>query len=341
MAMLAVSHGYLLTRMGRLDDALAAVRLGRSLVELVPMTDAWSSVGIAYIQLYRGNLDDSGRWCQLAHAAATARGEGNALLFAWDVLGHRRLREGAAAEACEFYAQLEATVHQMGIGEPCLPPWPRHAISAYLAAGRISDAERVLAWVDRSAQRLPCRYPRITVATGRAWLAELRGDRDSAHAYFGDAFALHEQVDLPVEQAETLLDFGSFLRRYGQPAQARRVLAQAIQVAEGVQAGWLAGLAHAELRVAGGRRRRPAASGAHRAGGPGGRAGRHRSQQSADRPPAIGVGQHRGDPPGADLRQARHRLPARADRDGGCPRRHSVRRRLRQHLFRRLPPARP
>jgi DNA-binding CsgD family transcriptional regulator len=48
------------------------------------------------------------------------------------------------------------------------------------------------------------------------------------------------------------------LRRRGQLAQARRVLARAIEVAEAARAGWLAGLARAELRVAGGRRRRPA-----------------------------------------------------------------------------------
>lgn len=259
ISMLAVGHGYALTRMGRLDEALAAVRLGRSLVELVPFMDSWASVFIGYIQLYRGDLDDSTRWCELAQATATARGERNALLFAWDVLGHRRLREGAAAEACQHYARLEATVHQMGMGEPCLPPWPRHAISAYLAAGRVTDAERVLAWLDRSTQRLPCRFPRIAAAAGRARLAEVRGDRDTAQARFRDALTLHQQVDLPVEHTETLLDYGTFLRRYGQPALARRVLAQAIEVAEAAQAGWLAGLAHAELRVAGGRRRRPAA----------------------------------------------------------------------------------
>jgi DNA-binding CsgD family transcriptional regulator len=64
---------------------------------------------------------------------------------------------------------------------------------------------------------------------------------------------------LPVEYAETLLGYGGFLRRHGQPAAARRVLARAIDVAGAAQARWLAGLAHAELRVAGGRRRRPTA----------------------------------------------------------------------------------
>jgi DNA-binding CsgD family transcriptional regulator len=254
IAMLAVSHGSALTRMGRLDEALASIRVGRSLVELVPFMDSWTSVGTAYIQLYRGDLDDSAAWCQRAQATATARGERNALLWAWDVLGHRRLREGAPDQACEHYARLEAAVREMGMGEPCLPPWPRHAISAYAAAGRIADAERVLDWLDR-AQKLPCRFPRIASAAGRARLAELRGDRDAARARFDRALALHQQVDLPVEHAETLLDYGAFLRRCGQQAAARRVLAQAVQVAEAAQAGWLAGLAHAELRVAGGRRR--------------------------------------------------------------------------------------
>jgi ATP/maltotriose-dependent transcriptional regulator MalT len=259
-AMLAVGHGYALTRMGRLAEALAAVRLGRSLIELVPVTDSWASVGIAYIQLYRGDLQDSARWCAAAQDVATARGERNALLFALDVLGHRKLREGEVAGACECYRRLEDLVQQMGMGEPCLPPWSRHAIGAYVAAGRVDDAERVLAWLDGGAQRLPCRYPRIAAAVGRAQLAELRGDRETALGHFQDALVLHQQVDLPIEYAETLLEFGGFLRRYGQPAQARRVLAQAIQLAQVTEAGWLSGLAHTELRVAGGRRRRPASA---------------------------------------------------------------------------------
>ena len=229
--------------MGRFDEALAVINVAVALLDLVPLMEAYAAVGRAYIQLYRGDLDDSAHWVQRAEATALARGELNAQLFAWDVLGHRRLRDGAAAEACEYYARLEATVDRMGIGEPCLPPG-RGTRSAPTWPGRTSDAERVLAWVDDAAQRLPCRFPKIVVVTGRARLAEVGGDRDAAHHHFSDALALHKQVDLPVEHAETLLDYGAFLRRYGQPAQARRALAQAIQVAEDAQAGWLAGLAH-------------------------------------------------------------------------------------------------
>jgi DNA-binding CsgD family transcriptional regulator len=257
-AVLAHGHGYALTRMGRLDAALEAISTALSLADLAPVIESFAGVGRAYVQLYRGDLADSAAWCARVQDVASARGEWFALLFAWDVLGHRRLREGDPGQACEYYARLEASVLRMGIGEPCLPPWPRHAISAYAAAGRTADAERVLDWLDHAAERMPCRYPRIASAVGRARLAELHGDRDTAQAGFEQALALHREVDLPVEHAETLLDFGAFLRRSGQLAQARRVLARAIEVAEAAQSGWLSGLAHAELRVAGGRRRQPA-----------------------------------------------------------------------------------
>lgn len=152
-------------------------------------------------------------------------------------------------------------MRQMGIGEPCLPPWARHAIAAYLAAGRAGDAERVVGWLDERAGPLPCRFPRIAAATGRAQLAELRGDRAAAEAHFREALGLHEETDLPLEHVETLLAYGAFLRRCGHLVQARPVLAAAARQAAAGGAQWLAGIAAGELRVAGGRRRRPAQPG--------------------------------------------------------------------------------
>jgi DNA-binding NarL/FixJ family response regulator len=256
IAVLANGHAFALTRMGRLAEALAAISRALSFADLVPLIESFAGVGYAYIQLYRGQLDSSARWCERVKATATARGEWNALLFLWDVAGHRRLREGAVAEACELYGRLETTMNQMGIGEPCLPPWARHGISAYLAAGRVADAERVLAWLAACAGRLPCRFPRIAEAAGRAQLAELKGDQDQADALFQVALALHDEVDLPLEKVETLLGYGGFLRRSGQPAKARPLLAQAIEMAETAGAAWLAAMASEELKVAGGRRRR-------------------------------------------------------------------------------------
>lgn len=60
-----------------------------------------------------------------------------------------------------------------------------------------------------------------------------------------------------VERVRTLLDYGSFLRHHGRPAVARPVLAEAVERAEALGAGWLAAGAKGELGAAGGRRRRP------------------------------------------------------------------------------------
>jgi DNA-binding CsgD family transcriptional regulator len=261
LAGLAAGHSYTLFRMGRLEESLAAIKVAVSLMELVPMMDAFASAGIASLCLYMGKLDESSQWCQRVETTATAREQPTARLFLDDVLGHRHLREGAIADACERYAQLETTVHRMGIGEPCAVPWPRHAMHAYLAAGHVDDAQRVLAWLDQAAARLPCRFPRIAAATGRAQLAELRGDRAGAEGHYRAALALHGETDLPVEHCETLLAYGGFLRRSGPPARARPVLSQAAEIAQRTGALWLADLAHQELKVAGGRRRHRAAPG--------------------------------------------------------------------------------
>jgi DNA-binding CsgD family transcriptional regulator len=261
IAVLAVGHAYTLARMGRLVEALEAVNVATSLSDLVPLMEAFAGAGSAYVHLYIGRLDDSARWCRRAEAAARARGEWNALLFLWDVLGHRRLREGAIGEACDLYARLETTVNRMELGEPCLPPWARHAISAYLAAGRQPDAERLIGWLDGCAERLPCRFPRIAAAVGRAQLAELDGNMGQAEGLFSTALSLHDEVALPLEKVETLIGYGSFLRRSGKAVQARAVLADAVDAAGAAGAGWLAGLARDELRVAGGRRRRRTSAG--------------------------------------------------------------------------------
>jgi DNA-binding CsgD family transcriptional regulator len=256
IAVLAVGHACTLTRMGRLVEALEAVDVATSLSELVPLMEASGGAVTALIHLYMGRLDDSAHWCRRAEAAATARGEWSALISLWDVLGHRCLREGAVSDACDLYARLETTANRIGLGEPCLPAWGRHGVSAYLAAGRLSDAERLLGWLDQCADRLACRYPRIAAAAGRAQIAELNGKHDEADAYFRTALALHDEVDLPLEKAETLLGYGAFLRRTGRPALARPLLTAAIDTADVAGAGWLGGMARDELRVAGGRRRR-------------------------------------------------------------------------------------
>jgi DNA-binding CsgD family transcriptional regulator len=172
------------------------------------------------------------------------------------VRGERSLRQGDVRSACQSFEQAEAITRRMALGEPCFVPWARHAIVAYLQADRTEDAARVIAWLDDCATRLPCRWIRIAAAAGHAGIAERAGDHAAAQRSFELALQLHAEVRLPLDHVETLLEYGAFLRRRGQTAQARPLLERALELAEGCEAGWLAGQVRQELAVAAARRQR-------------------------------------------------------------------------------------
>ena len=256
-AWFAISHSNTLSRMGRLAESLELVERAEELSEFFPMMDPYLACARARLHLHHhGDVEGSKLWCEQAEQRALPRGEWLALLFTWDCRGQIALRGGEPAAASDVYRRVEEASERMGVGEPCLVAWGRHAIAAHVGCGRLDDARRVLGWLEGCIGRLPCRWPRIAATTGRAWLAELDGDREAARAHFESALALHEGLQLAMEHIETLLDYGAFLRRGGELARARESLADAVRRAETRGAVWLARLAAEELKVAGGRRRR-------------------------------------------------------------------------------------
>jgi DNA-binding CsgD family transcriptional regulator len=256
-ATLSGKHAFMSGRSGPLDEALRHARRCDDLSELVPVMTARVGVAHAQILLLMGDADASRDWCARTERAVTARGELLALPWLWDVRAQLAVRAGRVEEACELYDRSRELSTELGLGDPCVGFWARHAIGAYLAADRADTARLVIRWLDRAVTASPCRWPRIASATGRAWLAERAGDQQQAQAHFRSALALHDGVELPFEHVETLLACGAYLRRGQRPAEARPLLAEALRIAEANQAGWLAGQAHEELAVAGGRRRRP------------------------------------------------------------------------------------
>jgi DNA-binding NarL/FixJ family response regulator len=114
----------------------------------------------------------------------------------------------------------------------------------------------VLGWLDACAARLPCRYPGVAAAFGRAELAIRQADHRAAERHYREALTLHDDAELPMERTSTLLAYGSMLRQNGQPAQARRILAEALDTAEATGAPALARYAREGLSSTGGRRRR-------------------------------------------------------------------------------------
>ncbi len=244
-----------LRRTGKLTEANALADQMLAAAELMPfaLPLAVGEKTLALLDL--GQLDDAADWCQrldemtagktplgrvwsLAHLAQA--------LLAW--------RKGAVDEASRVFGLLERSARQVDLLDPCIYPWAYPAVAAHLACGRENDAARVLDWLEPRAAVLGACWPKAVVAGARASLAEQRDDFDAAGAGFADAITLHNPA-MPLSRAEALNEFGGFLIRRNQPARARPVLAEAIQIAEDCGAAWHAERARVAWRRAGGRAR--------------------------------------------------------------------------------------
>jgi tetratricopeptide (TPR) repeat protein len=170
---------------------------------------------------------------------------------------HRRgtlaFRRGEMEKACSAFDQLEQLSSQWGLLDPATIPWAADAISAYLACDRGADARRVVHWLAPRVAVLPARWPRVVEARGRAALAQYAGDLDRAEDFYVRALELQEGMRLPLTCVETLTQFGAFLVWRGDPVRARRLLGEALRLAEQHGAEWHAARARAEWRRAGGR----------------------------------------------------------------------------------------
>lgn len=256
VAFAAVACADVLIRQLRLDEALELIGRTAPLAELALLWEPFSGVGRALVLLVAGRIEESDACWRAAEPVVRTIGLWSGALWLRYIRGWRLLWEGRLAEACGVYEEMEAIATRAGVSEPCCVPWAGHAIASYVARGREADARRLIDWLDDGSERLPCLWPRIAATTGRARLAEAADHRDEADALWRASLDLHRAGNLPLERVQTLLEYGKFLRRSGQPASARPILAAAIELAEGGGAVWLAAQAHEELKVAGGRRRR-------------------------------------------------------------------------------------
>jgi DNA-binding CsgD family transcriptional regulator len=244
-----------LIRQGRLEEALEEADCAEEFSELTPGVLAYARVARAEALLWLGRLDQS-RDAAL-EALRLAPDQWFARIWVGHVCGLRRLWAGEEG-AAEQFLEIEALARENGIGEPCQTQWAGHAVQAHLLADRPADAIRVIAWLEQCGASLTCRWPRFAAALARARLAYYRGDHPSADEEFRAAIALIADVPLPLQHAEAQIAYGEFLRRCGRIADARPHLARAGDLAGACSAAWLADHARDELRLARGRRRRPA-----------------------------------------------------------------------------------
>jgi ATP/maltotriose-dependent transcriptional regulator MalT len=252
----SLSYAVLLVRLGRLEEALHLTSRVLDLSDVMQAIAMTASVTHAQILLYLGRMDEAAGWLSRAESVPAFGAAWEPAIRLRGIRGHQRLHAGDWQTASTHFLEAEELAERVGLREPCFSMQARHAVMAHLRAGRLPDAERVLGTLDARAASLPCRWPRIAALSARAGLAELAGDTKAANAAFTEALGLHAGLALPLERTETLLEYGTFLRRSGTPARARPLLAEAVRTAEAAGAAWLAGHAHQELAASGGRLRR-------------------------------------------------------------------------------------
>ena len=111
--------------------------------------------------------------------------------------------------------------------------------------------------MEARAQAIPRPWILAVSARCRGLLNAAKGDLDAALADYLRACAAHESLDMPAEQARTLLALGRLRRRRNERQLAQQCLAQAAAVAESAGAAGWAAVARGELRRAAGRRGGP------------------------------------------------------------------------------------
>jgi DNA-binding CsgD family transcriptional regulator len=244
-----------LRRTGRLEEANVAADQLLESAELMPFSLplAFSEKALCLLDL--GRLEEAGHFCQQARSVTSGRA---ALGRVWTTQHFARAlltyRRGQMEEASRVFYQLERSARLVDLNEPCIYPWAAPAIAAHLSCGREDRAAGVIEWLAPRAAALPSRWPRAVLAGGQAALAECRGDLAVAEEGYARAVALHTPAS-PLSRAEALIDLGGFLLRRAEPARARPVLAEALQLADRCRAAWHAEAARVLWRRAGGRAR--------------------------------------------------------------------------------------
>jgi DNA-binding CsgD family transcriptional regulator len=244
-----------LRRTGRLEEADAVADRLLESAELMPFSLPLALSEKALCLLDLGRLEEADECCERVKAMTSAsRGLGRVWTtqhFARALLAFRR---GQLEEASRVFNQLERSARLVDLNEPCIYPWAASAIDAHLACERKERAASVIEWLEPRATALPSRWPRAVLVGGRAALAEREGDLVSADEGFARAVDLHNPAS-PLCRAEALIDQGGFLLRRAQPARARPILAEALELAEGCGGAWHAERARVGWRRAGGRAR--------------------------------------------------------------------------------------
>lgn len=194
----------------------------------------------------------------LALAGSPARWEQTGMLaFIHGLRGHIELRAGNVAEAATSFGRCGEVMSALAIVNPAVMPWRSDAAHALRVLGERERARALAAEELQQARR--CGVPRaIGVALRTAGLC---AEGPAGIGLLTEAVTVLGASEARLEHARALVDLGAAIRRAGRRRDARVQLTAGLEIAQQGGATFLARQAETELRAAGGRARRPTATG--------------------------------------------------------------------------------
>jgi DNA-binding CsgD family transcriptional regulator len=249
---IASFSAWALYRRGELADAEAQARWA-----LERATGIWAIDALAHLVdtlIERDALDDAD--AELRHVAPPLASHSIVVVAYLMARGRLRMAQGRGEEALHDFLACGERCERLGIVD-AIYQWRSEAAVAHVLLGHAAEARR-LARAEVEVTR-PFGRPRaLGVALRGQGLVE-GGERGLA--LLGEAVAVLERSQAPVELARALTDHGAALRRAGQRTKARAQLERGLDLAHHWGARRIAGQARAELIAAGAKPRRDAITG--------------------------------------------------------------------------------
>lgn len=209
-------------------DSVQAVEVARQLGQAA----LTGNFGKGLVDAARGHAEDARS--ALGELTAVGRTQGVEALAAQAeaALGLLELGATRPRTAAVHLGRAADALERHGVGNPNAVQARPDLVEAYVRLGRFEDAAAALDLHDREVEAAGSLWGRAAGARCRGLLA-----RGAAYEReFGDALDLHDETSMPFERARTELCLGERHRRNRRRAAARRHLAAALEVFEGLEA---------------------------------------------------------------------------------------------------------
>jgi DNA-binding CsgD family transcriptional regulator len=150
------------------------------------------------------------------------------------VLGFLESSLADHAAALRWLDPVPAALEELGVRNPGAYPFAPDLLEALVAAGRIEDAERLVAWLDRATRAGNHPWARCMAERGRGLILLGQGEHDGAVRQLEHALQAHDALPVPHERARALLLLGGAQRRARRRSDAAATLEQSITAFQGL-----------------------------------------------------------------------------------------------------------